>query len=102
MNGVLLSEIKALVAEQFGIDDDQVTPEADFRETLGADSLDLIELNVAVAHYLDADIVDGEMRKVCTVGDLVNFLEAHCRAFAKEQAADGITDTIGASYEKQK
>jgi acyl carrier protein len=77
MNKIILSKVKLLVAEHFGIDRDQVSLEANFRDTLNADSLDLIELSVAVIRYLEVDIVDCEMKGITTVGELVNYVERH-------------------------
>jgi acyl carrier protein len=55
-----------------------VTLEDNFRDNLNADSLDLVELNIAVARYLDVGIIDHEMREITTVGQLVNYVETHC------------------------
>lgn len=81
MNQMVFAQVKKLVAQQFDVDASLVTTEASFRETLSADSLDLIELTMAVVQYLDLrEIVDEEMRQIETVGDLVSYVEARNHA----------------------
>ena len=78
MNQALLSKVKRLVAKQFNIEADVVTAEANFRDTLMADSLDLIELTMIVAQYLELpEVVDEEMMQIKTVGQLVSYLEGN-------------------------
>lgn len=80
MNQILFKKVKRLIVKQFNVDANLVTEEANFRETLVADSLDLIELSMAVSRYLGSrEIVDEEMRQIETVGELVSYLEGHPR-----------------------
>lgn len=76
MNQMLFEEVKRLVVKQFNVDANLVTEEANFRETLAADSLDLVELLMVVGRYLGSrEIVDEEMHQIETVGELVSYLE---------------------------
>jgi acyl carrier protein len=76
MNQPLLTEIRTLIAQQFNVDMRQVTPDTDFRETLAADSLELIELTMAVVRLLNNKIViDEDMKEVETVRELVAYVE---------------------------
>jgi acyl carrier protein len=77
VSDVILSKIKLLVANHFDVDSDHITLETNFCQTLGADSLDLIELNMAVARHFDIDVIDGEMNKIHTVGELTTYDETH-------------------------
>jgi acyl carrier protein len=78
MNPALLAKVKVIVAQQFGVDVESVTPCANFRETLSADSLELVELIMAIARCLDLrDVIDEEMRQIETVEQLVSYLDTH-------------------------
>lgn len=66
------------MVRQLGVDAELITADANFRETLGADSLELVELVMAVARHLELrDVNDEEMRQIETVGELVAYLEGH-------------------------
>lgn len=76
MEQSLLTEIRCLIARHFNIDVIQVTPDTDFRESLAADSLELIELTMAVVRHLNYRVaIDEDMKKVATVGELVAYVE---------------------------
>jgi acyl carrier protein len=66
--------IKKIVAEQLGVDEDQVTPEAAFMDDLGADSLDTVELVMALEEEFDIEISDEDAEKIQTVQDAVNYI----------------------------
>lgn len=67
--------VKGIIVEQLGVDEDKVSPEANFREDLEADSLDLVELIMAFEEEFGGEISDEEAQKIATVGDAVRFLE---------------------------
>ena len=59
--------VKKIVVEQLGVSEDQVTPDASFVDDLGADSLDTVELVMALEEEFDAEIPDDEAEKITTV-----------------------------------
>lgn len=67
--------VKDIIVEQLGVKPDQVTPEAKFIEDLGADSLDTVELVMALEEEFDAEIPDEEAEKLQTVGEVTKFIE---------------------------
>ena len=69
--------VKKIVIEQLGVADDQVTPEASFVDDLGADSLDTVELVMALEEEFDAEIPDDEAEKITTVKQAIDFIQAH-------------------------
>jgi acyl carrier protein len=66
--------IKQIVAEQLGVDEDQVTPEASFMDDLGADSLDTVELVMALEEEFDIEISDEDAEKIQTVQDAIDYI----------------------------
>lgn len=68
--------VKGIIVEQLGVDASKVVPEANFREDLEADSLDLVELIMAFEEAFGGSISDEEAQKIKTVGDAVTFLQA--------------------------
>ena len=66
--------IKQIVAEQLGVDEDQVTNEASFMDDLGADSLDTVELVMALEEEFGAEIPDEEAEKLVSVGDAISYM----------------------------
>ena len=69
--------VKEIICEQLGVSEDQVTPEASFIEDLGADSLDTVELVMALEEEFGLDIHDEDADKFKTVGDALNYLKQH-------------------------
>lgn len=68
--------VRAIIVDQLGVDPDDVTMEANFRDDLEADSLDLVELIMAFEEEFGGEIKDEESQKIVTVGDAVRFLDA--------------------------
>ena len=69
--------VKDIIVEQLGVNADQVTPDAKFIEDLGADSLDIVELVMALEEEFGLDIPDEDADKLKTVGDALNYLQQH-------------------------
>jgi acyl carrier protein len=72
--------VKKIVVEQLGANEDQVTTEASFVEDLGADSLDTVELVMALEEEFDMEIPDDQAESIGTVKDAVGYIEAHTSA----------------------
>lgn len=72
-------KIKTIIAEQLQIDEDQVTPDASFMDDLGADSLDTVELIMALEEEFDMEIPDSDAEKIRTVQDALNYMESHTK-----------------------
>jgi acyl carrier protein len=70
-------KVKAIVVEQLGVSADEVKPEASFVEDLGADSLDLTELIMAMEEAFDLEIDDEEAQKILKVKDAIEYIEKH-------------------------
>jgi acyl carrier protein len=75
----LLNKIKAIVADKLSIGEDQVTEEASFIDDLGADSLDTVELVMALEDEFDLDIPDEEAEKLTTVGKAIEYVLANAK-----------------------
>ena len=69
--------VKKIVVEQLGVSEDQVTPDASFVDDLGADSLDTVELVMALEEEFAAEIPDDEAEKITTVKQAVEFIQAN-------------------------
>lgn len=69
-------QVISLVADKLGVDKAEVTPDAVFIDDLGADSLDLVELIMAMEEAFGFEIADEEAEKLRTVGDAINFIKA--------------------------
>ncbi|MBN1978285.1 MAG: acyl carrier protein [Anaerolineae bacterium] len=72
--------IKKIIVDLLGVDGDQVTPEARFREDLEADSLDLVELIMAFEEEFDGVISDEEAQQITTVGQAVKYVDEKMRS----------------------
>ena len=71
------NEIKDIIVDLLGVDDDKVTLEASFREDLEADSLDLVELIMAFEDKFGAEISDEDAQSITTVGQAVEYVNSH-------------------------
>ena len=69
--------VKKIIVDKLGVDEAEVTPEANFIQDLGADSLDTVELIMEFEKEFDVSIPDEQAEKIKTVGQAVDYLEAH-------------------------
>jgi acyl carrier protein len=72
--------VKEIIASELEVDAKQIVPEAKFIEDLGADSLDIVELVMALEEEFGLDIPDEDADKLKTVGDAMNYLKSHAAA----------------------
>lgn len=73
----MFNEIAAIIAQQFGVDVDSITSETTFEEDLGADSIDIVELSMALEdEYAVGEMSEDDLAGISTVGDLVQYIQA--------------------------
>ena len=70
----IAKRVKEIVAEQLGVEEAQVLTESSFMDDLGADSLDTVELVMALEEKFDIEIPDDQAEKIATVSDAINFI----------------------------
>ena len=73
----MFEKIRDLIVEEVGVDADQVTMDASFKNDLNIDSLDLFEMVMTLEEELDVEIPSEDLEKIDTVGDLINYIENH-------------------------
>jgi acyl carrier protein len=73
--GMSFNKVKEIIVEQLGVEADEVTMEASFIDDLGADSLDIVELIMALEEEFNLEIPDEEAEKISTVGDVVEYIK---------------------------
>lgn len=71
----VFEKVKGIIVEQLGVAEASVTMEASFIDDLGADSLDIVELVMALEEEFDIEIPDADAEKVATVGDVVEYIK---------------------------
>lgn len=74
---MILDKVRDIISEQLGIDPEEIKMESSFVDDLGADSLDVVELIMALETEFDLEIADEDAEKVATVGDVVEYLRNH-------------------------
>ena len=73
----MLEKIKALVAENLGVEESKIIENSSFKEDLGADSLDLFEMVMGLEEEFEIEIPTEDLEQIVTVGDVVKYIEAH-------------------------
>jgi acyl carrier protein len=86
INTELLNKVKKIISEQLGVDEDDVTNNASFVDDLGADSLDQVELVMALEESFELEIPDEDAEKLRTVQDAIDYIEKHAKAINKKSA----------------
>jgi len=72
----VLERVTKIIVDRLGVEESQVTMEATFKEDLGADSLDVVELVMELEDEFDMEISDDDAEKIATVGEAVNYIKA--------------------------
>ena len=72
----LEERVKEIIVEQLGVSREEVAPEASFIDDLGADSLDIVELVMAMEEEFDVEIPDDDVEKIQTIGAAIDYLKA--------------------------
>ncbi len=73
-------KVKEIIVEQLGVDEGEVTPNASFVDDLGADSLDTVELVMALEEAFNLEIPDEDAEKIRTVQDALDYIKKHAKA----------------------
>ncbi|MBE5923974.1 MAG: acyl carrier protein [Lachnospiraceae bacterium] len=73
----MLEKLKEIIAEQLSVDESEIDLASNFKEDLGADSLDLFELVMALEEEYDVEIPSEELENIATVEDVIEYLKAH-------------------------
>jgi acyl carrier protein len=71
----VFEKVKKIIVEQLGVEEDEITMDSSFIDDLGADSLDIVELIMALEEEFDLEIPDSEAEKISTVGDIVDYIK---------------------------
>ena len=73
----IFEKVKEIIVEQLGVTETSITMEASFIDDLGADSLDIVELIMALEEEFDTEIPDSDAEKISTIGDVVDYIKDH-------------------------
>ncbi|HEY8888867.1 MAG TPA: acyl carrier protein [Clostridium sp.] len=74
---MMFEKIRACIASQLSIDEEEIKMESSFMNDLGADSLDIVELIMALEEQYDIEIPDEDVEKIVTVSDIVEYIKVH-------------------------
>lgn len=77
MSNTIEARVRSIIADQLGVAEDEIKIESKFVEDLGADSLDIVELIMAMEEEFETEIPDEEAEKIRTVGNAVDYVTAH-------------------------
>jgi len=80
MSATIEQKVKNIIADQLGVGEEEIKPASSFIEDLGADSLDIVELVMAMEEEFEVEIPDEEAENIKTVGDAVNYINTHKKA----------------------
>ncbi|WP_242266249.1 MULTISPECIES: acyl carrier protein [unclassified Bacillus cereus group] len=73
----VLERVTKIIVDRLGVEETEVVPAAGFKEDLGADSLDVVELVMQLEDEFEMEISDEDAEKIATVGDAVTYIESH-------------------------
>ena len=77
MSATIEQKVKTIIADQLGVGEEEIKPTSSFIEDLGADSLDIVELVMAMEEEFEVEIPDEEAENIKTVQDAVNYITTH-------------------------
>ena len=77
MSQAIEVRVRSIISDQLGVSEDEVKPESKFIDDLGADSLDIVELIMAMEEEFEVEIPDEEAEKIRQVSDVISFIENH-------------------------
>ena len=72
---MVLEKVKAILSEQFDVEEDSITPDTNLSEDLEADSLDVVDLLMSIEDEFEIEVPDEEIENIKTVGDVVRYIE---------------------------
>lgn len=72
---MVFEKVKAILSEQFDVEEDSITLESSITEDLGADSLDVVDLLMSIEDEFEVEVPDSKVENIKTVGDLVKYIE---------------------------
>jgi acyl carrier protein len=78
-NPQIVEKVKQIIAEQLGVDENDVSPSSSFVDDLGADSLDTVELVMALEESFSIEIPDEDAERIRTVQDAVEYIDKHAK-----------------------
>jgi acyl carrier protein len=78
-NPEIVEKVKQIIAEQLGVDENDISPSSSFVEDLGADSLDTVELVMALEESFSIEIPDEDAESIRTVNDAMDYIEKHAK-----------------------
>ena len=76
-NKIMLEKVKEIVAESLNVEESTLSETTSFKEDLGADSLDLFEMVMAIEEAFEVEIPSEDLEQITTVGDVVKYIESH-------------------------
>lgn len=74
---MVFEKVKSIIADQLGVEESEIKMESSFIDDLGADSLDIVELIMALEEEFDIEIPDEDAEKIATVGDVVDYIKSN-------------------------
>lgn len=74
---MVFQKVKSIIADQLGVDEEEIAMESSFVDDLGADSLDIVELIMAIESEFNVEFPDEDAEKVASVGDVVEYIREH-------------------------
>ena len=74
---MVFEKVKAILSEQFDVEEDTITNDTTITEDLGADSLDVVDLLMSIEDEFEIEVTDTEIENIKTVGELVKYIEDH-------------------------
>jgi acyl carrier protein len=76
----IVEKVKLIISEQLGVDEAEITSSASFMDDLGADSLDQVELVMALEENFDLSVSDEDVEKMLTVQDAIDYVDKHAKS----------------------